>query len=210
MNKKRKKITCLILFITLVLQISAINFTSSIYKSFSENQLAIEQSQIDVENAFIENTIRGQQKNTLSSLTQSWIKYLDSNSNNDLIKKDINNLPMYIRNTEYVGYDATSMYKEQIKDLHLYNIYEKETNALILEHSRPQWDSAKLEEILDILVTPIKKFGNNGGMIVYDSNSGEVFLDTTPINRQKNGTVSIFDDDKLIENKNPEATKDII
>lgn len=211
MTKKRKKVICFILFVILVFQISAINITASIYSEFANNQKGIEKYDSDIASVLINDTMRGQQKNTLSSLKQSWVKYLDSNKNNDLLKKDNNDLPIYIHGTDYVGYDADTMYKKKIDDFYLYNIYEKETNTLILEQSRPEWDCEKLEEILDVLVSPIKQFGNNGGLIVYDSNTGQVFLDTTPANRSNSIiNASMFDDHKAIENKNPEETKIVL
>lgn len=163
MNSKKRKITCFVLFIILVLQISAINFTASIYTEFCNNQERLSIIQTKEYETLINEIVRGQQKHMLSSLKQSWTKYIENNNNN---------------------------------------------NELVFTDEKPQWNSSKVEEILDILVAPIKVFGNNGGMIVYDSNTGEIFLDTTPIQRIKtNKDVSIFEDYNHANNKNKEDTQ---
>ena len=208
MNKKKKHIICFIMIMALILEIMAINKTSYIYKEFESNQQYGESLSGVYQQQFIADTVRSQQRNMLNSLKQSWVKCTSSDSN--LILKDSKGHPIYANEINSIGFDSTTMTKVPVLNSYSFNLINKATNEIILEKAQPQWDSARVDEILDMLVAPLKVFGNNGGIIVYDSNSGEVFLDTTPINRLNlENYVSIFDDSLIADNKNKEQTKKI-
>lgn len=207
MKNTKKNIIGFVLLAMMIVQVLAINITVSIYKDFSENQEHLTAYSIKSKEVLINDIISTQQKNILNSIKQSWIKYVEHN-NIDILARDENGYPIYIHDLEYVGYDSSTMYKERISEYDTYNIYETSTNKLIISEAIPKWNKNKIKEILDIIISPIKVFGNNGGIIVFDSNNGDIFLDTTPQLRLKNNKdVSIFDDMTSAHNSNKAETR---
>lgn len=90
------------------------------------------------------------------------------------------------------------------------NYVDNENKQLILfdENNNPIWNKEEIDNILNYIVAPIKSYGNEGGIIVYDSYSGEIFLDTTKTNRSIGS--NIFLDYYNPNCKNINATKDAI
>lgn len=77
----------------------------------------------------------------------------------------------------------------------------KNKQKLITESNN--WDTTVLERCLNASAKPYKLYGNNSGIIVFDSDTGKIFLDTTPINRvKKYPNKLIFQDYTLDECKN--------
>ena len=181
----------------------------------SQNSLSAQHANSSIDNcksalsiAFVDNTVRTQQRMTLSAIKQSWMNYTIT-FDKKLIEKDEYSNPIYANANSQIAYNSSKMHKDLISS-NFYNIYDEENN-LILENATPQWNIANLKEILNIIVEPQKNFGNSGGFIVYDSYSGQVFLDTTNQNRltiDKN--YNIFYDDESRICKNKYATKDAI
>lgn len=209
MKERNKKNIGIVFFVILLIQIFAFNYSASIYTGFVDNHKQLQQSQVDMNTALITDTVREQQKNTLSSTKQSWIKYLEEHPNIKLIKQ-VDGKPVYANNEKSLLFDEKIMYKVS-KGNHEYDIRNKDTDELLIANSQPQWNAEEVEKILDVLVRPIKMFGNNGGIIVYDSNTGKIVLDTTSTQRLKDGKEhSIFEDDKHYKNKNVLETKEVI
>lgn len=209
MEKGNKKISGLILFVILLIQIIAFNYSATIYKGFADNHARLNESKIEINTTLITSTIREQQRNSLLSIKQSWMQVLEEHSGLSLIKQT-NGMPEYSNGIETILYDSETMYK-LLRNTNVYDIYNIATNNLLLSEATPQWDILKINKILSILVSPMKNFGNNGGIVVYDSNSGTILLDTTSIQRISNGgTMSIFDDASHPLNKNPKDTEKTI
>lgn len=204
----KKKLLALVLCIAVLAQVLLINYTSTICKDYQTNQSTIEDFRLKTNKNIIDNTIRPQQCSNLMSLKQSWEKYLQMNGDN-LILKDLSGYTLYkqIEGDISIGFNPDTMKKEQGDFPNSFNIFDKSSNELLMKNVKPQWNYDEVQKILDILIRPYKVVGNNGGYVIYDSNSGEIFLDTTPVNRLKSKEeVSIFDDISNPKNKNKEAT----
>lgn len=202
--KKRLFLFFLILFIFQIFFFSEITKLSYKYPNAIES---LNEGKVQNQIILINNTVRNQQRLMLQSIKQSWINYI-TNEDKKLIEVDdtYGVYPVYKTDDgDKILYDSLSMYKEKT-ELNYYNIYSKGNDALLLANAKPEWNEDELNKILDLLVAPIKTFGNNGGVIVYDSNSGEIFLDTTPANRLKNGENNIFKDDQSAYCKNKTET----
>lgn len=209
MKKKNKKNIGLVFFVILLIQIIAFNYSLSIYNGFVDNHNRLQHSQTEMNSALIKDTVREQQKNTLSATKQSWMQYLYEHQDVSLIEQ-VDGKPIYANDSTSILFDQNAMYKIS-KGENRYDIFNKETDELILNNAQPQWKNEEVEKILNVLVKPIKMFGNNGGIIVYDSNTGKVFLDTTSTERLRDTTeYSIFEDDKNPKNQNVSETKEVI
>lgn len=209
MKKGNKKISGLILFVILLIQILAFNYSAMIYKSFADNHARLEESKVTINTTLITNTVREQQRNTLSSIKQSWMQILENHSGLSLVKQN-DGFPEYHNEIEEIQFDATTMYKVS-RESNTYDIFDKDTDKLLIVKAKPQWQINNINKILDMLVSPIKNFGNNGGIVVYDSNSGIILLDTTSTQRLRDGKpVSIFKDFENPQNKNIEDTTNTI
>lgn len=209
MKEKNMKNIGIVFFVILLIQIFAFNYSASIYRGFVDNHKKLQQSQVDMNTALITDTVREQQKNTLSSTKQSWMKYLEEHPTIKLIEQ-IDGKPVYANKETSILFDQDAMYKVN-KGNNEYDIKDKKTDELLIENAQPRWNTEEVEKILDVLVKPIKMFGNNGGIIVYDSNTGKIVLDTTSIERLRDGNEHfIFEDDKHYKNKNVSETKEVI
>lgn len=209
MKERNKKNIGLVFFVILLIQIFAFNYSTSIYKGFVENHKRLQESQIDLNTALISDTVREQQKNTLSATKQSWMQYLYEHPEISLIEQ-VDGKPIYINDYSSILFDQDTMYRVS-KGENRYDIKRKNTDELLIDNAQPQWNTEEVERILNVLVKPIKMFGNNGGIIVYDSNTGKVVLDTTSTERlRETNEYSIFEDDKNPKNKNIEETKKVI
>lgn len=209
MKKSKQSVTGIVFFVILLVQIFAFNYSASIYRSFVDNHNALDKSRVEINTTLVTGTIREQQRDSLSSIKQSWMKFLESNPNVSLIEHE-GDLPLYRNEEDSIGFDSNIMLKVK-KESNIFDIYEKNTNKLLIANAKPQWNTEKVDEILAMLVAPIKNFGNNGGIIVFDSYSGQIFLDTTSSQRIRDGEyASMFEDDKHINNQNPEACKEVI
>lgn len=206
MNKKNIGI---IFFVLLLVQIIAFNYSISIYNGFIDNHKRLEKTQVEINTALITETVREQQKNTLSATKQSWMQYLYTHQNISLIER-VDGKPLYSNDSTSILFDQDTMYKIS-KGENKYDIFNKETSELLINDAQPQWKKEEVEKILNVLIKPMKMFGNNGGVIVYDSNSGKVFLDTTSSERLRDtNEYSIFEDYNNKKNQNISETKDVI
>lgn len=208
-NKNLKKIIFslfLVLFIIQILFFNEMNKMQDKYTSMGSN---IQYSQFQNKKILINNVIRNQQRLILQSIKQSWINYTTKEEKR-IIKSDdrYGTFPIYSNeNNQEIFYDNHKMYKKHV-ELNYYDIYSRDKDELLLEKGKPNWNTEELENILNLLAAPIKVFGNNGGIIIFDSYSGQVFLDTTPANRTiNNPDLSIFEDFKNPNCKNVFDTK---
>lgn len=209
MKKNKQGVTGIIFFVILLVQIFAFNYSASIYRSFVDNHNALDKSRVNINTTLVAGTIREQQRDSLSSIKQSWMKFLESNPKVSLIEHD-GILPLYENENKSIGFNSETMIKVK-KESNIFDIYDKDSHTLLIANAKPQWNTEKVDEILGMLVAPIKNFGNNGGIIVFDSYSGQIFLDTTSSQRIRDGEYSsMFEDDKHAYNQNPEACKGVI
>lgn len=90
--------------------------------------------------------------------------------------------------------------------------YMNNTDTTLIKDK--QWNKEEIETVLNVIAEPIKVFGNNGGIVVFDSITGDVFLDTTPNNRKganiNNDSASEANIKKLLEKKDTTSTNGII
>lgn len=206
MKGKKKNIIFYTLLSLFVLDIFLFNWCLNSISKFETLSNQMKNSEIQNEKILVTDTVRTQQRYIANSVRESWMKYIDDEKNFSLIKEE-DNLPVYSNGDNTIVFDESTMYKEKVKD-NIFNIYDKNGNKLIISNASPEWNTHKVNSILNLLVRPIKSFGNNGGIIVFDSYDGHVFLDTTPANRTENNPdLSIFKDYDNPKNKNPELTK---
>ena len=198
-NKIRRRVFSTF-FLLLIIQIYLINAIVYVCKEYDINSNTLNKSIVKSQEILISDTIRVQQRYMLSAIKQTWMKHLEDYEDN-LLAKDDNGHPIYSNNESNIGFDIDTMYKVQ-KESNSFDIYKRSDGTKLIADAKPQWNSEEVDKILSLLVAPIKIFGNNSGAIVFDSYSGEVFLDTTKVQRQG----SIFEDSKNKLNKNPEET----
>jgi hypothetical protein len=203
MKKNNKKIIFGFLSILFIIQIfffSELNKSSVKYENLNNN---IRETEFDQQYILLNSIIRKEQKNTLNAIKQSWINY-STTENKKLVQTDYDGkYPIYSNDIDYVYYNSDTMNKTFLSD-NYYNIYNK-NGDLLLSNCKPLWNKDELNKLLNYIVAPIKCYGNNGGVIVYDSYSGEIFLDTTNINRHVGS--NIFLDYENVNCKNMAQTK---
>lgn len=205
-NKKQNKIFFYIMIVFLVVQILALNWIFTIEKHSKKVTNTIGEELVNNDNILISDIVRPQQRFMANSIKQSWMKYIED-TKYSLIEENHEGKPIYSNDIRSIPFDKETMYKEK-KTSNIYDIYSKDNNVLLLSDCKPQWNKSQVHQILNFLVAPIKSFGNNGGIIVFDSNTGQIFLDTTPANRKEHSpNLSIYDDYKNIINKNPDQTR---
>lgn len=110
--------------------------------------------------------------------------------------------------------DHSSLYvdniirKQQREDL--YSIRESwalyESNHDFSEIKNGIMDKDEVTRLLNLLLSSRKQFGPNGGFIAFNSKTGEILIDTTPIGR----TGNIFLDSKDPLNKNVTETNIVV
>lgn len=209
MKVKRKNIIFYTLLSLFVLNIFLFNWLLNASSKFDTLSNQLKNSEIQNEKTLIADTIRPQQRYMANSIRESWMKYIDDEKNFSLIKEK-DGLPIYSNGYDNLVFNNSIMYKVKIKE-NIFDIYDRNTKKLILSNASPEWDKNKINKILNLLVKPIKSFGNNGGIIVFDSYNGHVFLDTTPADRtERHPNLSIFKDYENPNNKNPNLTKEEI
>lgn len=209
MKGKKKNIIFYTLLSLFVLDIFLFNWSLSSISKFETLSNQMKNSEIKNEQTLITDTVRTQQRYIANSVRESWMKYIDDQDDFSLIKEK-DGLPVYSNGDSSTVFNDKTMYKVKVKD-NIFDIYDKNGNKLVISNASPEWDTYKVNSILNLLVKPIKSFGNNGGIIVFDSYNGHVFLDTTPANRtEDNPSLSIFNDYDNPKNKNPELTKEEI
>lgn len=128
----------------------------------------------------------------LSALTTNWLGDISKNGYDVLLKaKNMN-----YKNQEML---ITKVVKKQ-QELISSQIRESLLNYIKINKvsisNNDGWNKKELSTALNVIVEPIKVFGRNGGIIVFDSNNGEIFLDTTPIKR-----TGKMHDDKFSKNQ---------
>lgn len=205
-NKKRNSIFFYIMIVFLIVQILTLNWIYTIEKQSHATTSSIQRELVNGDTILINDVVRPQQRFMANSIKQSWMKYIED-TKYSLVEENKNGQPIYSNDSHSIAFDKDTMYKEK-KNSNIYDIFSKDTNKLLLANCKPQWNRAQVEQILSFLVAPVKSFGNNGGVIVFDSYTGKVFLDTTPGDRkEKSPELSIFEDYKNELNKNPLQTK---
>ena len=207
--KNKNKIICIILLAVFVVQIFLANVVIVTYNNFKNNQITMVEEKAQATSTVVMEIVSNQQKNQLQAIKQSWVKYLNNNPDINLIEKQ-DGLQIFSNGTEELKFDPENMVKVISKDNSYYNIYNLNGEAILLK-CRPKWNYDKVYKVIDTLIGSQKNFGNNGGMIVYDSNSGQILLDTTSQQRlSKSKNASIFNDDVSIYDLNKSYTHQLI
>lgn len=124
---------------------------------------------------FLDDTIREQQRRSLSAMRQGWVQYLQLNPDTDVILRDSSNNIVYTDGKKNIGFNPKIMTKMLNKNG--YTILNKD-GSIVLDNCRPQWNKNEVSKILSIVAAPVKSFGNNGNVLAFDSFTGEVILDT--------------------------------
>ena len=205
-NNKKNSIFFYILIVLLILQILSLNWIFAIKEKSKSTINSINRDLVTNDNILVNDIVRPQQRFIADSIKQSWMKYIED-TKTSLIKENHEGKPIYSNETRSIPFDKNTMYRNKVGN-NKYDIYSKENKMLLLTDCKPEWDIYHVQQILNFLVAPVKSFGNDGGIIVFDSNTGKIFLDTTPANRkEKEPNLSIFEDYKNKLNKNPIQTK---
>lgn len=206
MTERKKNTIFYALLALFVINIFLFNWLLNISSKFNSLSKQIEKTKIKSEEGIISNIVRPQLRFTANSIRESWMKYIENEKDFSLISEK-DGKPIYANNYSSLIFNDNTMKKEKIKE-NIFNIYDKQTGKLLIKEASPQWDKTKVNDILDLLVKSTKNFGNNGGIIVFDSYNGDVFLDTTPVNRTElSPKLTIFQDYENPKNKNVELTK---
>ena len=129
----------------------------------------------------------------------------------------INNISdMNSNNAEslHISAERSSLYvenvirKQQRNDLYSiresWALYESSHDFSELEDG--QMDKEEVVKLLNLLLSSRKQFGSNGGFIAFNSRTGEILIDTTPVNRIGN----IYLDSKNQLNKNSKESAQVI
>lgn len=213
LEKQKKAISKVFIFL-LTVQLFLFYEISNLGEDFDDINNGYSEVYVDTQQAFVDDIIRPQLRLVLSSIRQSWVQYLITNKNTELILKDRYGRYIYAdADGNTIAYDSKTMTVE--KYLNYFNIKDKKTGEILLSNCRQQWNKEQVKAILDIIATPIKAFGSTGTILAFDSFTGEIIID----NSDNKDTVEVLgpDEKRYIQldylhpaNKNPEACKRVI
>jgi hypothetical protein len=212
---KQKKFVSMLFVALLLVQLFIFYEVSYLEQDFSSINKEYSDLYSTTEQQFVDEVIRPQQRLMLSTIRQSWVQYLVSHKETELLLKDNNGRYIYADDKgKSIAFDEETMIME--KDMNYFNIKDKNTGKVLLSNCRQQWNTAQVKTILDIVATPVKAFGSRGDVIIFDSFTGEMIVDNsedckdTPEVLGKDGKRYITLDYKHPSNKNPEACKRVI
>ena len=179
-------------------------------KTGNNMKYIIEKLENNVQEVFINKTIRGQQRKMLQGMRQSFIN-LTNEYNIELMEKNSQGYVHYGNiKGESVYFNPSTMYIRNDWGK-FYNIHDKNTHELLAGHVRPYFNKKNVKFILSVVASPYKSFGNTGDVIIFDSYTGQMLMDNsedckdTPevLGKDKNRYITL--DYKHRNNKNPNA-----
>jgi hypothetical protein len=186
------------------------NLGNSITNSLGQNQ--VDAANISAE--FVQDTVRAQERRMLESARQGWIQYLSSNPSTELLIKDNKgNYVMKSPDGTLFTYNPKTMVQVQRPD-NYFDIRDKNTNELLTQQVRPQWNTEEVDKILNTVASHIKAFGATGDVLIFDAYTGEILVDNS---LNSNNAPEIFSSDgkKYVQllylhpnSKNPDAVKE--
>ena len=116
----------------------------------------------------INETVRNEQRYNIQSIKQSWINYLNIEKKSIIETDSTGSYPLYKNGNDFIYFNSDTMYRIKTHS-NYFNIYSKKDESLLIDNAKPVWNRNQLDYLLNILAAPVKSFGNNGGIIVYDS-----------------------------------------
>jgi hypothetical protein len=214
--EKQKRAISMIFVVLLFVQLFVFYEVSQLAGDFNETINVSNKTAVTMEEQFVSQTIRGQQRIMLNTIRQEWMQYLVENKDVELLLKDKNGLYIYAnKDGNSVSFDDKTMTISKSVD-NYYIIRNRKTDKVILDKCRQQWNTDQVKKILNIIATPVKAFGSTGDVIIFDSFTGEMIIDNsedckdTPEVLNKDGKRYITLDYKHRNNKNPTASKRVI
>lgn len=213
--EKQKRVMSILFIVLLLIQLFVFYEVSYLEEDFNVINNTYSELHSSTEQNFIEDVVRPQQRLMLSTIRQSWVQYLITHKEVELLLKDNKGKYIYANaKGKTIAYDEKTMIVQ--KDLSYFDIKDKKTGKILLSNCRQQWNKDQVKTILDIIATPVKSFGSTGDIIIFDSFTGEMIIDNsedckdTPEVLGADGKRYITLDYKHPANKNPEACKRVV
>lgn len=218
LRKVHKQKQCLIIVFVCILfiQVFLVSYINGLAIEIKNQHNQYVENVAKAERNYIDGVIRPQERIMLSSIRESWASYLLIHPDIKLLKTDNSGLYIFKNNeNKSIGFNPTTMYKVK-QDNGLYNIYDLDSNKVILNNSSMQWNTQEVKNILDIIASPIKAFGPTGDVLIFDSNTGEVIINNSEDCKESKQTIGdngkryVTLEWKHPNNKNPLYTKDLV
>lgn len=176
--KRQNTIVVKAFIVLLMVQIVLLSYMQGLAKEADSASAKFTSYKTAAQTAFIDNTIRAQERKMLSAMRESWISYLELNPETQLLQKDENGFYIYENSDKQtLCLNPATMYAEKQVNKR-YNVYAKKGGELLLENATLQWNDEEIKDILNIVAAPSKAFGQSGNVVVFDSSTGEIILDT--------------------------------
>jgi hypothetical protein len=176
--KKQSTIIAKAFIVLLMVQIVLLSYMQGLAKEADSASAQFANYNTAAQTAFIDNTIRAQERKMLSSMRESWVSYLALNPDTRLLTKDGQGFHVYeSQDKQALSLNPATMRAEKQSNKK-YNIYSKQDGILLLENATLQWNDEEVKDILNIVAAPAKAFGQSSSVIVFDSSTGEIIFDT--------------------------------
>lgn len=210
-----KTVVSTVFIALLIVQIFLFSGVATMGVKFSNDLKSIHDIRSDYAQAFVTDTIRNQLRITLNGARQSWIQYLNTHPNEEVILKVDGKYVYTNPKGDRIVFDSATMDKRRSEGA-FYDIIEKATGNVLMAHVRATWNTEVVDRILSIIGSPLKGFGPKGYPVIMDAYTGEIIMDVTlpakpiPDVLQEDGKQNITLWYKSPENQNPAAYQEYV
>lgn len=173
----KKKIMPILLSAILILQCVLYNMILPISDRLQEKADSLESISTELSELFIKDTIRAEQREVLNAIRQAWVQYVTINKDIELLLKEDGKYVYINERNERILFDPETM-KIHKNDQSFYCIYDKQTNKLLIDYARPQWNKEVVQEVLSVVANPARMFDTSSELIAFDIYTGDIFLNT--------------------------------
>lgn len=176
--EKRKTLTITIVIIILLTQTYLFGNMMAANKSTQNIIAKLSENKTDFYETMIVDLVRAQQRIMLGSVRQSWMQYMEINPDTELIEK-VNGKYVYRNESgSRLLFDKESMIKIKT-DNNCYLIKDSRSGKILMSSARPQWNTDTVIDVINVVASSSKAFGENGEVVIYDVYTGEVLVDNS-------------------------------
>lgn len=212
--ERHKKVLGIIFICLLVVQLFVLKDVTDLGRHIQSTSQQLTTTKIDAQNALINNTVRQEQRTILNGVRESWIQYFQLHPEEPILIKDNDKIIYGNIKGEKLALDPAKMQTVKVAN-NMYNITDK-SGQVLLANCRPLWNEESIKRVLSIIAAPVRAFGPTGDIFVFDSFTGQLIFDASsdfkmaPEILGQDGKPYITLAYKHPNNKNPEATKNVI
>ena len=208
--EKKKTIVITMVVIILLAQTYLFGAMMAVSKNTLDNISKMSENKIEFYETMIIDLVRPQQRMMLSSVRQSWMQYMEINPDTELIEKTNGKYVYRNDSGDKLLFDNRTMVKIK-SDNNCYIIKDSRSGKLLMKNARPQWNTETVIDVINVVASSSKAFGENGEVVIYDVYTGEILVDnskSTYITKEVLGkdmkrNILLYKNHPL--NKNPES-----